>query len=223
VPVSAKAAGSRRPASGLVDPETLAGDLASLEQLDLGELRVQFRNRTGRIAPARISRPLLLRVLAYRIQADAFGDLRTDVRRMLEGLASASGTDPSRPGARSSPSRMRPGPRPGTVLAREWQGRMEQVLVLQEGSAWNGTTYASLSAVALAMTGTKWNGHRFFGLRDKAGLAATCMGGAPGDNGSEPRGISEDQEEERQLSPTRQARGTRTRRVALAGNGPRCC
>jgi hypothetical protein len=136
---------------------SLARELEELDQLDLGQLRVRFRNRTGRIAPARISRPLLLRVLAYRIQAQAFGDLRADVRRMLHGLAAAGGTDAVRPGERatSSPALMRPRPKPGTVLAREWQGRMEQVMVLQDGFAWNGATYASLSATALAMTGTK--------------------------------------------------------------------
>ena len=57
--------------------------------------------------------------------------------------------------------------KPGTTLSREWQGRMEQVMALDEGFAWNGKAHASLSAVAFAITGTKWNGHRFFGLRDR--------------------------------------------------------
>ena len=57
--------------------------------------------------------------------------------------------------------------RPGTVLGREWNGQMHQVAVLADGFAWNGKTYPSLSKVASAMTGTRWNGPRFFGLRDK--------------------------------------------------------
>ncbi len=190
--MSVRTTGARRSASGPVDAEALlsahhpagpgpvghpaglARELEELDRLDLGQLRVQFRNRTGRIAPARISRPLLLRVLAYRIQVQAFGDLRADVRRMLGGLAAANATDANSPGERatSSPALVRPRPRPGTVLAREWQGRMEQVMVLQDSFAWNGTTYTSLSAIALAMTGTKWNGHRFFGLRDRAEAVA---------------------------------------------------
>ena len=55
--------------------------------------------------------------------------------------------------------------RPGAILAREWRGRLERVTVLDDGFAWNGTTYGSLSMVAKAITGTSWNGHRFFGLR----------------------------------------------------------
>jgi hypothetical protein len=57
--------------------------------------------------------------------------------------------------------------RPGTMLAREWNGRMHRVAVLADGFAWNGKTYPSLSKIALAITGTRWNGPRFFGLRDK--------------------------------------------------------
>jgi hypothetical protein len=55
--------------------------------------------------------------------------------------------------------------KPGALLIREWQGRLERVTVVDDGFAWNGTTYASLSAAAFAITGTKWNGHRFFGVR----------------------------------------------------------
>ena len=58
--------------------------------------------------------------------------------------------------------------RPGAILMREWQGRLEQVMVLEEGFAWQGRSFASLSAVAKAITGTSWNGHRFFGLAQKA-------------------------------------------------------
>jgi hypothetical protein len=56
--------------------------------------------------------------------------------------------------------------RPGTILAREWNGRMHRVAVLADGFAWNGKTYPSLSKIAQAITGTRWNGPRFFGLRD---------------------------------------------------------
>ncbi len=53
---------------------------------------------------------------------------------------------------------------PGSLLVREWKGRLERIMVLEEGFAWNGTTYPSLSMVAQAITGTSWNGHRFFAL-----------------------------------------------------------
>jgi Protein of unknown function (DUF2924) len=57
--------------------------------------------------------------------------------------------------------------RPGTTLGREWNGQMQRVSVLSDGFVWNGKTYRSLSQVAFAITGTRWNGPRFFGLRDK--------------------------------------------------------
>ena len=57
--------------------------------------------------------------------------------------------------------------RPGTVLAREWNGSMHRVAVLADGFAWNGNIYPSLSKIAVAITGTRWNGPRFFGLRDR--------------------------------------------------------
>lgn len=62
---------------------------------------------------------------------------------------------------------------PGTVLVREWDRRPQRVMVLADGFAWNGQTYDSLSKVAFAITGTKWNGPRFFGLRDKADQSRT--------------------------------------------------
>ena len=65
--------------------------------------------------------------------------------------------------------------RPGTVLGREWNGRMQRVAVLAGGFAWNGKTYPSLSQVAFAITGTRWNGPRFFGLRDKAQKGGLSM------------------------------------------------
>ena len=65
--------------------------------------------------------------------------------------------------------------RPGTMLAREWNGRMQRVTVLADGFAWNGKTYPSLSKVALAITGTRWNGPRFFGLRDKSSKEARFL------------------------------------------------
>ena len=56
---------------------------------------------------------------------------------------------------------------PGTVLTREWDRRSQRVMVMADGFAWNGQTYDSLSKVAFAITGTRWNGPRFFGLREK--------------------------------------------------------
>ncbi len=165
----------RAPASD-VDRARINAELAALEGLGLEEHRLQWRNRWGRLAPAHLSRALLFRLMAYRIQADAFGDLDRQTAKMLDRLAAkeiedrasvetkaAEASNPSIP----SPSKTRGSEsplvlKPGALLTREWQGRIERVMALDEGFAWNGKTYASLSAVAFAITGVKWNGHRFF-------------------------------------------------------------
>ena len=98
-----------------------------------------------------------------RPQADRLGDLDTESRRLLDGAGS-----PEDAGRRSvDPNRLTTDLRPGTMLAREWNGRIQRVAVLADGCAWNGKTYPSLSKIAQAITGTRWNGPRFFGLRDK--------------------------------------------------------
>jgi hypothetical protein len=102
---------------------------------------------------------LLFRILAYRLQADHLGDLDPESRRLLDRSES-----PEKAGQRAA-SQTRPPI--GTVLAREWNGQMQRVTVLDSGFAWRGKTFPSLSKVALAITGTRWNGPRFFGLRDK--------------------------------------------------------
>jgi hypothetical protein len=157
----------------------LDAELAELERLSLDDLRLRWRNNWGRLAPTHLSRGLLLRVMAYRLQAEAFGDLDRRTVRLLERMANGaaetlpangSGTPGSdeHAGSKVSSARAAYEPlilKPGALLIREWQGRLERVTVVDDGFAWNGTTYASLSAAAFAITGTKWNGHRFFGVR----------------------------------------------------------
>ena len=118
---------------------------------------------SGGEPPPHLPRHLLFRVLAYRLQADQLGDLDAESQRLLDRSVS-----PEDAGQRAVDlaSRNRR-PRPGTVLGREWNGQMQRVTVLADGFAWNGKTYPSLSKVAFAITGTRWNGPRFFGLRDK--------------------------------------------------------
>ncbi len=85
-------------------------------------------------------------------------------------IAGANSAEGQKEGAATPARAEAPAPfsvKPGTLLSREWQGHMETVMALEEGYAWNGKAHASLSAVAFAITGTKWNGHRFFGLRDR--------------------------------------------------------
>ena len=124
-----------------------------------------------RPAPGHLPRHLLFAIIAYRIQADRFGDLDHETRQLLDRPgATQSGTAVS---ARLiSFDQKRTELTPGTVLVREWDRRSQRVMVMSDGFAWNGQAYDSLSQVAFAITGTKWNGPRFFGLRDKEdGLA----------------------------------------------------
>jgi hypothetical protein len=148
------------------DPRAAAleNEIAHLRGLDLEGLRARWRSLIGRAAPAHVPRTLLLQVLAYRVQAAALGDLDPVTARLLDRLAAQG-----RSGAWAIPVPDRIGIRPGTVLVREWDGAPQRVMVLADGFAWNGTTYRSLSQVARAITGTRWNGPRFFGLRDKNG------------------------------------------------------
>src|SRR6202035_2198031 len=108
-----------------------------------------------------------MKILAYRIQATAFGGLDKETLRGLrqpKGHRLAS-SDLHPFETRIATTREGTKLNVGTLLAREWNGRIERVMILDKGFAWNGETYGSLSQVAKAMTGTSWNGHRFFGLR----------------------------------------------------------
>jgi hypothetical protein len=108
-----------------------------------------------------------MRVLAYRLQAAALGGLDRAVLRRLRGPRDeALGSKDTHPFATRGPTtREGVGLRSGALLVREWKGRPERVMVLDDGFAWNGGVYRSLSQVAKAITGTNWNGHRFFGLK----------------------------------------------------------
>jgi hypothetical protein len=148
-----------------LDRELLDNEIARLRGLDVGALRARWRTVFRRAAPPHLPRHLLFRILAYRLQADQFGDLDADTRRMLDriGSGSSEGID----WLVAEFNRSRTELRPGTLLTREWDGHVQRVMVLADGFTWNGTTYRSLSKVAFAITGSRWNGPRFFGLRDR--------------------------------------------------------
>lgn len=144
----------------------VADEIGALRDLDETAVRRRWRALTGRALPDHLPNPIVLRMVAYRIQADAFADLDAGTARILNRIATRrSGTD-GKPTleALGLSSRSERNLAPGTVLVREHDGINHHVMVLDGGFAWNGTTYASLSEVARAVTGTRWNGHRFFGL-----------------------------------------------------------
>ena len=103
-------------------------------------------------------------MLAYRLQADAFGHLDAGLVQTLKAAVASTGSDAitkltDRIDQRNQELLL------GAILTREWNGHDHRVMVVADGFAFEGKTYDSLSKVALAITGTKWNGPRFFGLR----------------------------------------------------------
>jgi hypothetical protein len=141
----------------------LEDEIARVRDLDLSGLRARWQSVFRRKAPDHLPRHLLFRMIAYRLQAERLGDLDRETLRFLDRVAEGS-----RKGDELAASgHSRRGLQPGTILVREWDGKSQRVVVLDVGFAWNGTTYRSLTEVAFAMTGTRWSGPRFFGLRSR--------------------------------------------------------
>jgi hypothetical protein len=145
---------------------SLDDEIAHLRDLDLHGLRARWKSTFRRQPPAHLPRHLLFAVLAYRLQADELSDLDPVTDRLLKQIAIGGGT---REASRLTDQfgRRRAEFKPGTILMREWNAQAYRVMVVDDGFAWNGKTYDSLSKVAFAITGTNWNGPRFFGLREK--------------------------------------------------------
>ena len=146
--------------------ESLAQEIAHLRDLDLKGLRSRWRSVTGRDAVLHLPRHLLFAMIAYRIQADVMGDLDAETVRQLKKIGSARSSVAAIPLTEAFDRRQRE-LLSGTVLKREWNGQTHRVTVVDNGFCWEGRGYESLSKIARAITGTKWNGPRFFGLRDK--------------------------------------------------------
>jgi Protein of unknown function (DUF2924) len=154
-------------------PKTLIGAdsmqlaIERLWTLDGETLRLEWRNLFGKRAPKALPRSLLVRALAYRLQALEFGDLDPQTLRVLNAYAGKGG---GKSRGRVRVDRLCGGPtssrhiKPGSILVREWSGELHRVMALEGGFAWNSGTYRSLSEVARAITGARWNGPRFFGL-----------------------------------------------------------
>jgi Protein of unknown function (DUF2924) len=143
----------------------LEDEIARVRDLDLSALRARWRSVFRHKAPDHLPRHLLYRMIAYRLQAECLGDLDRDTQRFLDKVAEGTRKGDELPASGHRGSRH--GLRPGTILVREWDGKSQRVTVLDEGFAWNGSTYRSLTEVAFAMTGTRWSGPRFFGLSSR--------------------------------------------------------
>jgi hypothetical protein len=153
--------------NGRASTKTSIGDeIAHLRGLGLKGLRARWQSVFQKPPPDHLPRHLLFAIVVYRIQADRLGDLDHETKQVLDR------TDAKNTGVTMSArlvilDQKRTELTAGTVLVREWDRHSQRVMVMPDGFAWNGQTYDSLSKVAFAITGTKWNGPRFFGLRDK--------------------------------------------------------
>jgi hypothetical protein len=148
--------------SSSADSDQLPQEIAALSALSVKHLKDRWRSLYGAEPPRRISRELLTRALAYRLQERTFGGLKPSTRRLLERIGEG----------RSSSQLMRVAAHrktaPGTVLIREWKGASHRVTVLDDGVIYRGRRHQSLSEVARAITGTRWSGPLFFGLKGRA-------------------------------------------------------
>ncbi len=134
--------------------------LAALKSMSVNELKARWRALFGTDAPNN-SRPFLELRLGWRIQELAYGGPSRETVRLLDALADEVRGTPGRKAMLADPRK----PVAGTRLVREWDGVEHTVTVLRGGFEFEGRTYKSLSAIARAITGTRWNGWRFFGIR----------------------------------------------------------
>jgi hypothetical protein len=132
----------------------LEAEVERVRTLGKAELRTLWRSTFGTAPPPALSKDLLARKIAWHLQEKALGGLDSATAKLLAKLAR---------GERPGETRRRL--KPGTVIVREYRDERHTVTVVSGGFEWRGTTYGSLSTIARGITGTSWNGPRFFGLR----------------------------------------------------------
>ena len=134
-------------------------ELGRLPATPIADLRKRYRELFGAEPPKAFGPDLLRRSIAHRIQEKAYGGLTPPIRRLLDQLIKATMDKPN--GRLTLPRRIKP----GSEIVRTWNRRTYRVMVLESGFAYDGRIFASLAEIASLITGTKWNGPRFFGLR----------------------------------------------------------
>jgi hypothetical protein len=154
---SARQVSSTQPVNRAVEAE-----LELLPPTPIAQLRVRYRELFRADPPKAFGPDLLRRSIAHRIQEKAFGGLPRETQRLLDQLVRAAMAKPN--GRLKLPRRIKP----GSELLRTWKGRSYRVMVTADGFAYDGKTFASLSEIASEITGTRWSGPRFFGLRSSS-------------------------------------------------------
>jgi hypothetical protein len=137
-----------------IDAAAIEAEVDQIRSLGVDSLRARWRMLFGANPPKGLSKDMIGRMIAYRIQEEAFGGLDRETLKLLDRLARGE-----------KPNELNRRLKTGTVLVREYNGERHTVSVAPDGFLWRDTTHSSLSIIAQAITGTKWNGPRFFGLR----------------------------------------------------------
>lgn len=145
--------------------DAVSSQLDHLTSVDAVELRKLWREHFGCPPPPRMRRDMLARILAHENQTRAYGGLSKSAVKALDQVAREEFGESNRQRPPKANLRLTP----GTRLVRDWRGVTHEVCVTEHGFSWRGTSYSSLSAIARAITGTRWNGPAFFGLRSKGG------------------------------------------------------
>jgi hypothetical protein len=170
----------QRPPAKSADP-AIEAELDRLSVMPIAQLRVRYRELFRDDPPKAFGPDLLRRSVAHQIQERAYGGLSRSTQRLLDQMMNAFSAKPN--GKVVLPRRIKP----GSVLVREWKGRSYRVMVLADGFAYDGNTFSNLSEIAVLITGTRWNGPRFFGLRSRTedgGKPANAARSSDADRGS---------------------------------------
>jgi Protein of unknown function (DUF2924) len=153
---------------GTTDTAAIEAQVGHVRLLGIDALRQRWRLMSGAAPPKGLTKDIIARMIAYRLQCDAFDGLDRETLKLLDRLASGG-----------KPDGLSRRLKAGTVLVREYQGERHTVTVASGGFLWQGGAYASLSAIARAITGTAWNGPRFFGLRVSSEREARATKSSP--------------------------------------------
>jgi hypothetical protein len=153
--------------------DAVDGELQRLPELSLEALRAKWLELKGSPLPRFMRRRLMTLAVAHAIQEAAYGGLDRTTQRQLDALV-----------AQIVPSGQKPPPKPnkiklGTRLIREWQGRTHEVIAVEGGFTWSGARYRSLSVIARRITGSRWNGWVFFGLKRRPSLKTDALAKVP--------------------------------------------
>ena len=150
---------------------TIKAQMTEIQEMDLSALRDEWRRHYRASPPRRLSRDLLIRGIAYKLQEKTHGGLSKAMRRRLRTLAKAFSETGRIVPVNGTKIRL------GTRLVREWQGRTHVVTATESGFDYDGEAYGSLTAIAQRITGAHWSGPRFFGLRPSGESASAAEHG----------------------------------------------